>query len=147
MSNFKLQNVLNYRKHVEELLIYELSQKEAALATEINCLRQKEKEKAKLGKQMEAQMERGLTSYQCSLFFMAIKRFEASIHYHKQRIAILEQEIDDAKQSVIDASKDTKTMKKLKDKYTSHQRYTDERLETSLLDEFSTNHYIRNTGY
>jgi flagellar FliJ protein len=116
MFRFRFEQILNYRKILEEQVMQEFSGLVRDLESEKETLRSLQEEKAALLRELMKKQEGSLTATEISLYFESIKRLREREVAQVLLIAEKEEALERKRQDLAEAMKQRKIMEILKQK-------------------------------
>lgn len=140
---FRLQKVLEYRVHLEDTLRTELAELRRERAMLVERREQLETEVAERVQRLTAGE---FDVLQVKMTTHYVNRLEGLIQHTRQRIAEMDEAIEEKRQALVEASRNRKVMEKLKE--TAYEEYRAEELRTEqlFLDELATATFNRGTA-
>jgi flagellar FliJ protein len=141
---FKLQRVLEVRRHKEDLLKNELAslkreyEHEASLLSELISKRLE-----KLNEMRKRQLERTIPVEEISWHYIYLTRMNTQIEEQKTKLKLLSDKIAQTKQKLIVASQEKRVIEKLKERRFEEYKREEERAEGAFLDEIALSMYTR----
>ncbi|MBD3174650.1 MAG: flagellar export protein FliJ [Armatimonadia bacterium] len=140
---FSLQKVLEYRVHLEDTLRTELAELRRERAMLVERREQLETEVAERVQRLTAGE---FDVLQVKMTTHYVNRLEGLIQHTRQRIAEMDEAIEEKRQALVEASRNRKVMEKLKE--TAYEEYRAEELRTEqlFLDELATATFNRGTA-
>jgi flagellar FliJ protein len=140
---FRLQKVLEYRVHLEDTLRTELAElrRERAMLVE-----RREQLEAEVAERVQRLTAGEFDVLQVKMTTHYVNRLEGLIQHTRQRIAEMDEAIEEKRQALVEASRNRKVMEKLKE--TAYEEYRAEELRTEqlFLDELATATFNRGTA-
>jgi flagellar protein FliJ len=144
MPGFDLENILSYRKFVENQIKNELGSVEALLRQEeAQCLETKYR-KDQAEQSFRNRINHGASAIQYRIHKDYMEELKKNILRQQCRIQEIELKTHQIRENLMAATKDKKMMQKLKEKRMQDFTYMEKRKETAMLDDLSTGAYIRN---
>ncbi len=134
-SSFGLQRLLDVRHLGEKEKQKELSQSKRKLRTEQENLLKFEVKRDQVAQKMQS-IERGEVSRFMNHHTYLSSVLE-SIERKRNEIKDTEQEVEEKRQHLLEATKDRKALEKLKEKHILEQRITAKKTEQSFMDEIA----------
>lgn len=140
---FELENVLNFRNHVEDSLKAEYAGIEQTMENEKKLFEEKKNKQKKQIASMQRKMKTGLLSSECIAYSAYIETSSQNLKSGKERILEIKRKLDEKRDDLIKAVKNRKILEKLKSKRRQTYKTTQEKIELSQLDEFALNKHTR----
>jgi flagellar FliJ protein len=141
---FKLQRVLEIRKHKEELLKNELASLRREYAHEesllFDLMSRRTRELEEMGKK---QLERTIPLEEMLWHYTYLQRLNLQIQDQKAKLKSLNDKIDETKQRLIVASQERRVMEKLRERKLQEYIREEERAEGAFLDEIALSMHTR----
>ncbi|HOJ49541.1 MAG TPA: flagellar export protein FliJ [Spirochaetota bacterium] len=131
--NFRLQKVLDYRIKIEE----EKKNKVASIVSQINKLKAQIDEVLNLKQDIIKEMQMNFEVKYFSWASKAIEGIYQTIKNNKEKISVLEKELEIARNEYIQARKDRIVLEKIKEK--KYAEYLDEvrKVEKKIIEEIA----------
>ena len=142
MVPFRLEQVLHYRQHLEDLALMDLTQAQEHLQEEIVQLRLLETRHEQVSEHLRADSEH--TASLRGLYQDYLYRLQEEMALQRDRICHQESVVEEKRQQVVDAMKQRKVIETLKRHYTERHRRQSERQDQQLTDDAGIAAYIRN---
>lgn len=141
---FKLQRVLEIRKHKEELLKNEFASIRREYAHEESILfeliSQREREMDGMRRHL---LQHTIPLEEMLWHYTYLAKVNAKIHEQKERLQRLKEKMDKIKQRLIVASQEKRIMERLKERRFEDHRRKEERVEEAFLDEIALSMHAR----
>lgn len=138
MHKFELENVLNYRAHLEETKKSEFNEIKRTVEAEKKSLKENISKIYTLSKDMEEKMHTGIPIKECRIYFSCIDHLHQILIDKKQKLDGLNNKLSSKKNELIHAVQDRKIIEKLRENRIRDAKYRENRDEINILDEFST---------
>jgi len=143
MPRFKLEALLNHRRHQEEVCQKELAQTERLLADEKGKLRDLKKEKRDHIENLQIKQKEKINASDMILSVNYIQRLSKEIEDQKQGVRDATQKVYQKRQELIVIVKKRKTLEKLKEKqYLAYQEKA-MRNERKFMDDVASTRHAR----
>jgi len=141
---FRLQQVLNYRKQTEEARVRELAEAKGSLLRHEELMKAHEREQGELLEQYRGLEETGSFKVEEAVFLgerqaQLLKRGQND----KARAGALTDFVEEKRKTVISASKDRRLLENLRDRQKVQHNGEEARDEQKFLDEISSIAFIR----
>ena len=145
MYSFKLQTLLNHRRHQEEALQKLLADVHRELTVEQNQLHRQKRAKRENAHTLQQKQATGCTVTDCLLYVNYIEQLSRDIDQQRQRVKQAEKKVRNKRQELLEAVKKRKVLEKLKEK--GHQAYLKKLMqnERKLMDEIASTRHARAT--
>lgn len=145
MYRFKLEALLNHRRHQEEVCQKELAQSERQLSEEQGKLRQQKREKRDNIQKLQAKQKEIANPSDIILFVNYIKQLSKNIVNQKKSVREATKKMSQKRQELIINMKKRKTLEKLKEKdWLVYQKEMMQN-ERKLMDEVASTRHTRKT--
>jgi len=144
MFNFRLQSVLDYRRHLEEKIASEFADTKRQFNREKDILKKLKKESLDLVCTLKEMKELKLYAADISAYFLYIEHIKLKQKYHKEVISRIEMELEEKRLRLIDAIKKRKILEMIREKMLKEYRIDLITKERKELDELATSRYARN---
>ncbi len=143
MYTFKLQTLLNHRRHQEEELQQQLADARRKLTDEQNQLRRKKREKQERIHTLQQKQATGCTISDSLLYVSYIEQLCRDIEQQVQRVQQAEKKVRRKRRQLIAAVKKRKILAKLKEK--GRQAYLQKQMqnERKFMDEIASTRHAR----
>ena len=143
MYTFKLQVLLNHRRHQEEALQKQLADVRRKLVVEQNRLHRTKREKREHVLSLHQKQSAGCTVTDSLLYVNYIQQLSRAIEQQRQRVQQAEKKVRRQRRALIEAVKKRKTLEKLKDK--GQQAYLEKQMqnERKFMDEIASTRHAR----
>ena len=143
MSGFELENILNYRKYIENQIKNELGRVAAMLRLEEAQYMDKRDHKDQAEKAFQNRINHGASASQFRIHLEYMEKLNNHILQQQDRIHEIKLKKHQIREDLIIAAKEKKIMEKLKEKRMQDFLYMEKKNETAILDDFSSGAYIR----
>jgi len=143
MFTFKLQALLNHRRHQEEDLQKQLAEARRKSVAEQDRLRRQKREKRELVQSLHQKQAAGCTIRDSLLYLNYIAQLSQDIEQQVQRVQQAEKKVRRKRRELIEAVKKRKTLEKLKEK--GRQAYLQKQMqnERKFMDEIASTRHAR----
>jgi flagellar protein FliJ len=138
MYKFELENVLNYRIHVEETIKIEFNGIEKNVEMENRRYDQNREEIKRLASDIERKMQKGILLKECSIYFSCIDHMHQSLMDQKKIIDQLTEKLSIKRDELILAVQNRKIIDKLREHQNRDAICHENKKEIAMLDEFSS---------
>ena len=143
MYNFNLESVLTHRKLVEENLQKELAVLRLSLVDEMVKLRNYKESRSKFLEELKQKQEEGITISDVFLYLSFIEQLSKDIEKQKKNVLELENDVEQKRQDLVEATKKKKTLEKLKDKGLKAYKQEMTKDEQEFMNEVAVNRFNR----
>ena len=143
MYNFNLESVLRHRKLVEENLQKELAILRLSLVDEREKLRNFKESRSKFLEELKRKQEEGTTISDVFLYLPFIEQLSKDIEKQKKNVLELENDVEQKRQDLVEATKKKKTLEKLKDKGLKAYKQEMTKDEQEFMNEVAVNRFNR----
>lgn len=143
MHRFKLEALLNHRRHQEEVCQKELAQAERLLADEKGCLRRQKTEKRDHIQKLQIKQKEKINVSDIILSVNYIQQLSDKIEEQKNCVREASQKVNQKRQELIVIVKKRKTLEKLKEKDRLAYQQKMMRNERKLMDEVASTRHAR----
>ncbi len=143
---FRLETLLKYRKNLEEKERAQLFQIIARLRREQNHLENLQKKHQEVLVDLAEQRSAGTDFADASWFYAYLDRLRLEMRKSAERICRLEQDLEDQKAVLIEASKRKKILDSLKTRQRKTHQANAEKLEQKSVDDLVVVRYPRKSG-
>ena len=141
MYNFNLESVLNHRKLVEENLQKELAILRLSLVDEREKLGKYKESRSKFLEELKRKQEEGTTISDVFLYLPFIEQLSKDIEKQKKNVLELENDVEQKRLDLVEATKKKKTLEKLKEKGLKAYKEEITKNEQEFLNEVAVNRY------
>ncbi len=145
MYRFKLEALLNHRRHQEEVCQKELAQTERQLADEQGKLRQQKREKRENIQKLQAKQKEKLNVSDIILSVNYIQQLSKNIEDQKKCVREATKTVNQKRNELIIIVKKRKTLEKLKEKEWLAYQQIMMQTERKLMDEVASTRHARKT--
>ena len=145
MYQFKLQALLNHRRHQEEVCQKELAEAQRDLSAAKEKLGGLKKEKLENIHQLHARQEKRHNASKVLMFTNYIEQLSRDIKAHKQLVEQASQTVTRRRDRLIAIMKKRKTLEKLKQKEWLAYQQRMMQTERKFNDEVAANRHVRKT--
>ena len=146
MPKFKLESLLQHRKHVEEVFQRELADIFHALAEEKKSLLLLKKSRDRIKNDLERKLMDDIKAAEMLHFNKYLDRLALDITVQKARVAEAEQKLEQKRLELTEAVKSRKMMDKLRDKQLSAEFERLQKHEQNFMNEVAVNRHLRSRG-
>ena len=143
MHQFKLETLLNHRRHQEEICQKELAQTERLLADEKGKLRRRKKEKRHNIQKLQIKQKEKINVSDIILPVNYIQRLSEKIEVQKQFVREAAKKVNQKRQELIIIVKKRKTLEKLKEKDWLAYQQKEMQNERKFMDEVASTRHAR----
>lgn len=141
MYNFNLESVLNHRKLIEENLQKELAILRLSLVDEREKLGKYKESRSKFLEELKRKQEEGTTISDVFLYLPFIEQLSKDIEKQKKNVLELENDVEQKRLDLVEATKKKKTLEKLKEKGLKAYKEEITKNEQEFLNEVAVNRY------
>ena len=141
MYNFNLEPVLKNRKLVEENLQKELAVLKLLLVNERERLQTYKESRSKFLVELQRKQEQGTTISDVFLYLPFIEQLSKDIEKQNKTVSDLENDVEQKRQDLVEATKKKKTLEKLKDKVLKAFKQEMIKKEQEFLNEVAVNRF------
>ncbi len=145
MYRFKLEALLNHRRHQEEVCQKELAQTERQLADEQGKLRQRKREMRENIQKLQAKQKEKLNVSDIILSVNYIQQLSKNIEDQKKCVRQATKKVNQKRNELIIIVKKRKTLEKLKEKEWLAYQQIMMQTERKLMDEVASTRHARKT--
>jgi flagellar protein FliJ len=138
MHKFELENVLNYRVHLEETRKTEFNEIKRTVEIENRCFKENVSKFHGLSKDMEEKMQTGIPIKECRIYFSCIDHLHQTLIDKRKMMDGLNNKLSKKRDELIQAVQDRKIIEKLRENRIRDTIYRENKEEINSLDEFST---------
>ena len=146
MSKFKLETLLQHRKHVEENYQRELANTLHALKEEKETLGQLISSRDQVKRNLEQRLTEDINAAELLHFNKYLDRLSIDISLQNKRVADVELELEQKRLKLTEAVKSRKIMDKLKDKQMAAEFEKNQKNEQNFMNEIAINRHLRFRG-
>ncbi|MBU0899772.1 flagellar export protein FliJ [bacterium] len=140
---FRLQRLLEVRKHFEELLISELAVSKRRYLNEEEVLNSLKELVGVNLKRLKKKQERITSVEEIILSYHYLHQLDHQIIIQKESLKKIQEEINLITEKLIKASQKKKVVEKLKERRLNEHKKLLEKIEQGVLDEVGINLYLR----
>lgn len=144
MFNFKLQSLLDYRRHSEGKIASQFADVKRQFNYEEDILKKLEKERSIFVYRLNTMENSKLCAVDISTYFLYIENIKLKKKYHKEIISEIATKLEKRRLELIDAIKKRKILEMLREKMLEEYRIDLISKERKELDELGTSRYARN---
>ena len=141
MYNFNLESVLNHRKLIGENLQKELAILRLSLLDEREKLGKYKESRSKFLEELKRKQEEGTTISDVFLYLPFIEQLSKDIEKQKKNVLELENDVEQKRLDLVEATKKKKTLEKLKEKGLKAYKEEITKNEQEFLNEVAVNRY------
>ena len=141
MYNFNLESVLNHRKLIEENLQKELAILRLSRVDEREKLGKYKESRSKFLEELKRKQEEGTTISDVFLYLPFIEQLSKDIEKQKKNVLELENDVEQKRLDLVEATKKKKTLEKLKEKGLKAYKEEITKNEQEFLNEVAVNRY------
>ncbi len=145
MYRFKLEALLNHRRHQEEVCQKKLAQTERQLADEQGKLRQRKREMRENIQKLQAKQKEKLNVSDIILSVNYIQQLSKNIEDQKKCVRQATKKVNQKRNELIIIVKKRKTLEKLKEKEWLAYQQIMMQTERKLMDEVASTRHARKT--
>jgi len=145
MHRFKLEALLNHRRHQEEVCQKELAQTERILADEKSQQRRRKKEMRHNLQSLQIKQKEKINVSDIILSVNYIQQLSQKIEIQKKRVRKATRKVDQKRQELISIVKKRKTLEKLKEKEWLAYQQKMMQNERKFMDDIASTRYARKT--
>ena len=146
MSKFKLESLLQHRKHIEETYQRELAKTLNALKEEKEILAQLKSSRDQIKRNLEQRLAKDINAAELLHFNKYLDRLSLDISLQNKRVADTEDELEQKRLKLTEAVKSRKIMDKLKDKQLAAEFEKNHKSEQNFMNEIAINRHLRFRG-
>ena len=143
MPKFKLESILQHRKHLEEIFQRETADTLQALAAEKRTLNRMRKARAHIQHDLEQKLKKDISVTDMRHFHKYLDRLALEIKEQGARVADAEQQLEQKRMALTEALKSRKIIDKLKDKQLATETERLQKHEQSFMNEVAINRHLR----
>lgn len=141
--NFRLETVLQHRRHIEETCQRELAAALAELADEKTSLARLEASRDRYRQELQQKLKSSVTASEMLLFQRYLDRLSLDIASQKIKADAAAQLSEKKRTELIAALKNRKVLEKLKEKQTAAAARTALKQEQGLINEVAVTRHVR----
>ena len=142
---FKLQQVLNFRKEVEKVRSIELADAKNELEQASELLRKEEEHAAQVADEFENKKSTGIKAMDLQIYSTFIQKKSRDIKERRREVTTLDQKVTEKTEILLNASKEKKVLESFKQKtMAAHDREVSSK-ERNFLDEIAVQKKVRST--
>ena len=146
MANFKLESVLQHRKHIEEKYQRELAETLHALEVENETLARLKLSRDQIKSNLEQRLTEDINAAEMLHFNKYLDRLSFDISIQKKRVVEAEEKLEQKRLELTEAVKRRKIMDKLKDKDLATEFERIQKTEQNFMNEIAVNRHLRSRG-
>ena len=143
MSKFKLEPLLQHRRHIEETYQRELAKTLQTLKDEKETLAELISTRDQVKRNLEQRLTENINAAELFHFNKYLDRLSSDISLQNKRIADVEDEVEQYRLKLTEAVKNRKIMDKLKDKQLSAEFEKNQKNERNFMNEIAINRHLR----
>ena len=143
MAKFKLESLLQHRKHIEEIFQRELADTLQALAAEKSALNRLMANRDRIQNDLNEKLDNHIDAAEMLHFHKYLDELATEIKSQKTRIAEAEQKLEMKRTELTEAMKSRKIMDKLKDKQIAAEVDQLQKHEQNFLNEIAIGRHLR----
>jgi flagellar FliJ protein len=143
MPKFKLESLLQHRKHVEDVFQRELADTLKLLEEEKRALMQMVTNRGHIEEDLKQRLEHDLAAAEMLSFHKYLDRLALDITVQKARVSEAEKRFEQKRLSLTEAVKDRKIMDKLKEKQLAAETERMQKQEQGFMNEVAINRHLR----
>lgn len=144
MYQFKLQALLNHRRHQEEVCQKELAEAQRDLSDAQKKLRDLKKDKRESIQKLQARQNQPHKASSILIFINYVDQLSRDIDAHAQQVHRASKQVTQKRDSLIAIMKKRKTLEKLKEKEWLDYQQKMMQAERKFNDEIAATRHIRN---
>ena len=146
MSKFKLESLLQHRKHIEETYQRELAEALHALQEEKDALAQLTSSRDRIKHNLAQRLTEDINAAEMLHFNKYLDRLSLNISLQRTKVAEAEENLEKKRLKLTEAVKRRKIMDKLKDKQLATEFEKIEKNEQNFMNEIAINRHLRTRG-
>jgi flagellar FliJ protein len=146
MANFKLESVLQHRKHIEEKYQRELAETLHALEAENETLARLKLSRDQIKSDLEQRLTEDINAAEMLHFNKYLDRLSFDISIQRKRVVEAEEKLEQKRLELTEAVKSRKIMDKLKDKDLATEFERIQKTEQNFMNEIAVNRHLRSRG-
>jgi len=143
MPKFKLESILQHRKHLEEIFQRAMADTLQALAAEKKSLGRLKANRAHIQHDLEQKLKNDINATEMRHFHKYLDRLALDIKEQRARVAEAEQKLEQKRLALTEAVKSRKIMDKLKDKQLAADVERLQKHEQSFMNEVAIGRHLR----
>ena len=143
MSKFKLESLLQHRKHIEENYQRELAKALHELQEEKDTLEQLISSRDQIRRKLEQRLIEDINASELLHFNKYLDRLSLDISLQNKRVADVEDKLEQKRLKLTEAVKSRKIMDKLKDKQLAAEFEKNHKNEQNFMNEIAINRHLR----
>ena len=143
MSKFKLESLLQHRKHIEENYQRELAKTLNELQEEKDTLEQLISSRDQIRRKLEKRLIEDINASELLHFNKYLDRLSLDISLQNKRVADVEDKLEQKRLKLTEAVKSRKIMDKLKDKQLAAEFEKNHKNEQNFMNEIAINRHLR----
>jgi flagellar FliJ protein len=136
-QGFELHQVLNYRRELEKLRHQEFAEAKHELDLAEKQLQREVERTSQVLQEMQEKQQAGIEGAELQLYSNFGRRQQITIKEQQQAVSVLDQEVEERRETLLDAAKDKKMMEKFRDRQNLAHQLELAAKERSFLDELS----------
>ncbi len=140
--NFRLQRVLDYRGHVKELKIKELTEHKTRLEQEVENLNVLQEERNATAYTMDEKSSEGVNVEYLAQCYRYIEQLKDFIDKQIENVSDREKEMDKCRNELIEASRNKEMLNKLKQKHYRRFAYCLSKEQEKQIDDLVNNRRV-----
>jgi flagellar FliJ protein len=134
---FELDRVLNFRQEVEKVRKLEFAAARSEFERAEERLKREELEADRLALEFVGKQAAGIHAFELQLYADFSRRKSADIRNQRLRVDSLDKNVEEKRETLLEASKDKKVLETFKDRRLSAQRQELAEKERAFLDEIA----------
>ena len=146
MANFKLESVLQHRKHIEEKYQRELAETLHALEAENETLARLKLSRDQIKSNLEQRLTEDINAAEMLHFNKYLDRLSFDISIQRKKVVEAEEKLEQKRLELTEAVKSRKIMDKLKDKDLATEFERIQKTEQNFMNEIAVNRHLRSRG-
>ena len=139
---FELHQVLNYRRELEKIRHQEFAAAKQELDQAEKQLQREVERTSHVRQEMQQKQQEGMAGAELQLYSNFGQRQQRTIKEQQQVVNVLDQEVEERRETLLDAAKDKKMLEKFKKRQDLAHQLELSAKERSFLDELS----VQKTG-
>ena len=143
MPKFKLEPLLQHRKHIEDIFQRELAETVQALTAEESALDQLLADHDRIQNDLKEKLNDKIDAAEMLHFHKYLDELALEINGQKTKVAEAEQKLELKRMELTEAMKDRKIMDKLKDKQIAAEVDRLEKHEQNFMNEIAISRHLR----
>ncbi len=123
MFHFRLETLLNQRRHAEDALQVQLAEARLCLSAEQTALRESKRAHSQCMRDLHLKQQEGFRVDDILLYYPYLDHLKQTIEERSRRVAVAERSVSQKRHALIEAVKKRKILEKLREKQArEHQR-------------------------